>query len=90
MPNSFSDLDLAFARAQANNIVFDEFQKAVVYPFEPIDIKRIRKNWVMTLESADFPDVLVIVERDDRSVHTHLYQRRTRSSKLISTPARII
>lgn len=87
MPTSFSDLDLGLARMHANNIVFDEFQKAVVHAFEPIDIKRIRKNWVMTLESPDFPDILIIVEKDDRSIHTHLYQRRTRTSMLLTTPA---
>jgi len=87
MPGSFSDLDLNLARMHANNAVFDEFQRSVEHAFEPIDIKRIRKNWVMTLESIDFPDVLVIVERDERSIHTHIYQRRTRVSKLIHTPA---
>lgn len=84
MAGGMAELNVDLARQRAVNLIFDEYQKVPERPMELIDYKEIRRNWVATFKNQEFPDHLVIVEYDAaaRQTHTHLYQRRTRSSAI--------
>ena len=77
-------LTVEFAKQKAISLIFDEFQQVPERGLKTLDYKEIRNNWVVTFSAPDFPDLLVIVEYDasSKSVYTHIYQRRTRSSEI--------